>query len=110
MTITFVKKILADGSPCGKCADVEARLTSGNHWSAIDRTVVADERDPNSEGMRLAAEFGVDRAPFFVVESAEETVIYTVFLKFVRDVLSEATTAAQDAEVVLRSHPDLDFL
>ena len=28
-SIIFVKKILATGEPCGKCRDVEERLTAG---------------------------------------------------------------------------------
>lgn len=31
----------------------------------IDQVLVADEADPNSAGMLLAAEHGIDRAPFF---------------------------------------------
>jgi hypothetical protein len=108
-TITFVKKILASGEPCGKCRDVEERLTAGNHWSAIDRVVVADERDPQSEGMRLAAELGVDRAPFFVVATPSKTITYTVFLKFVKDVL-QAATHADDAQLLLAANPELDLL
>jgi hypothetical protein len=107
--ITFVKKILADGQACGKCRDVEERLTAGDHWSAIDRVVIADERDPNSEGMVLAAQLGVERAPFFVVETPEKTVTYTVFLKFVRDVLGSATQT-DDVQLILAANPDLDLL
>jgi len=107
--ITFVKKILASGEPCGKCRDVEERLTAGDHWRAIDRVVVADERDPQSEGMRLATEFGVERAPFFVVETPSKTVTYTVFLKFVKDVL-EAATQTDDAQLLLAANPELDLL
>jgi hypothetical protein len=107
--ITFVKKVLADGTPCGKCRDVEERLTSGNHWSAIDRVVVADERDPSSEGMLLAAKLNVDRAPFFVVETPAETVTYTVFLKFLKDVLG-AATQTDDARLILAANPDLDLI
>ena len=108
-TITFVKKILADGRPCGKCRDVEERLTAGNHWAAIDRTVVADERDSNSEGMRLAARLGVDRAPFFVVQTPSKTVTYTVFLKFVKDVLG-STSQTDEAQLLLAANPDLDLI
>jgi hypothetical protein len=109
MTVTFVKKILADGRPCAKCADVEKRLEAGGHWGAIDRIVVADERDPHSEGMRLAATHGVTRAPFFVVEKEEKTIVYTVYLKFLKEQL-HATSAAESDEAVLRSHPELDLL
>ena len=107
--ITFVKKILADGEPCGKCRDVEQRLTEGDYWHAIDRVVVADERDPNSAGILLGASLGVDRAPFFVVESGGKTVVYTVFLKFVKEVLGRSNETA-DAQLLLASHPDLDLI
>ena len=108
-TITFVKKILATGEPCGKCRDVEERLSAGDHWPAIDRVVVADERDENSEGMRLATQLGVARAPFFVVETGSKTVTYTVFLKFVKEVLAEATET-DDAQLLLAANPDLDLI
>jgi len=107
--VTFVKKILANGQPCGKCRDVEERLTAGNHWPQINRVVVADERDADSEGMRLAAALKVDRAPFFVVETPTETIVYTVFLKFVKEVLA-ATTGTDDARLLLAEHPDLDLI
>jgi len=107
--ITFVKKILADGRPCAKCGDVEQRLTAGDHWHAIDRVAIADERDPNSPGMQLAATHGVDRAPFFVVETGSKTVVYTVFLKFVKEVLGHSNDAV-DAQLLLASHPDLDHI
>ena len=109
MTITFVKKILASGDTCQKCRDVEARLSDGGHWSAIDRVVVADERDADSEGMRLAMRLGVERAPFFVVERDGETTVYTVYLKFLKDVLQQATRTEAN-EAMLRSHPELDLL
>jgi hypothetical protein len=108
-SITFVKKILASGEPCGKCRDVEERLTAGNHWSEIDRVVVADERDANSEGMLLAARLGVERAPFFVVETETKTVTYTVFLKFVKEVL-RAATETDHAQLLLAANPDLDLI
>lgn len=108
-TVTFVKKILANGQPCGKCRDVEERLTAGNHWPQINRVVVADERDQCSEGMRLAAALEVDRAPFFIVETPTQTVTYTVFLKFAKEVLL-ATTGTDDAQLLLAEHPNLDLI
>jgi Zn finger protein HypA/HybF involved in hydrogenase expression len=107
--ITFVKKILANGQPCGKCRDVEERLTAGDHWSAIDRVVIADERDAESEGIQLAAKLGIERAPFFVVESGAETTTYTVFLKFAKEVLATSTQAGE-AQLLLETNPDLDYL
>jgi hypothetical protein len=108
--ITFVKKVLANGEPCGKCRDVEARLTEGRHWPAIDQTLVADERDPSSAGMRLAERLNVTRAPFFVVESPEETQVYTVYFKFLREVLQRTSRPSDEARELLNDNPDLDFI
>ncbi|MCY4656332.1 MAG: hypothetical protein OXC80_05890 [Gammaproteobacteria bacterium] len=109
--ITFVKKILADGSPCKKCAEVEARLKKTGHMSSIQKTVIADERDPSSDGMVLAQKHKVDLAPFFIVEEGSETRVYTVYFKFVKAELDKTTeNTAKDAEDILRDNPDLDFL
>ena len=111
MNITFVKKILKDGSPCRKCADVEKRLDRSGHIRAIDEVLVADERDPNSPGMLLAAKHNVDLAPFFVVEDNDDTRVYTVYFKFVKEELeSDAKKTSEDAEDTLRANPDLDFI
>ena len=56
MKITLVKKILADGSPCKKCGEVIGRLEDSGQMERIDEILVADERDPTSAGMLLAAE------------------------------------------------------
>lgn len=123
--ITLVKKVLANGSPCPKCVDVDRRLAADGHLNAIDQTVIADERDPASEGMRLAAQLGVERAPFFVVENDRKTHVYTVYFRFVKDVLSNdadpagsgdrdcparAGVAAAEAADILAAHPELDNL
>ena len=88
MNITLVKKILADGSPCKKCADVEKRLHDSGQIQRIDKVLIADERDPDSEGMRLAKQYQVKQAPFFMVEKNDGNVdIYTVYFQFVKEVL-----------------------
>ncbi len=88
MRITMVKKILADGSPCRKCAEVEERLHDDHYIERIDNIIIADERDPSSAGMLLAKLHGVDRAPFFIVEEeGQETKTYTVYFKFLKEVL-----------------------
>lgn len=123
MHITLVKKILADGSPCSKCADIVERLESSGNMRFINRIVVADQRDESSEGMQIARRFQVERAPFFVVDKdSGETVIYTVYLKMVKEIIEPlagpATVAAQAAPAVdtdeikdiMDSNPDLDFL
>ena len=110
MRITFVKKILANGEPCAKCADVQQRLESSGEIDFIHRVVVADERDPQSEGMRLAQRHGVQVAPFFIVEDGGRTMVHTVYLRFSREVLGGGRKRVEEAQEVLRANPDLDFL
>src|SRR5262245_35045360 len=117
VTITFVKKILASGELCPKCADVEQRLDRDGVRSHIDRVLVADERDPQSPGVQLAASLGVDRAPFFVVETPLRTTVYTVYLKFLREEINGATSTRDavadtvaESQELLAAHPDLGNL
>lgn len=108
--ITLVTKILADGSPCPKCADVEARLEKSGQIQHIDRVVIADERDPGSEGMIIAAHHGVTRAPFFLVQEDGDTRVYTVYFKFVKSELGAITSPQEEARELLNDNPDLDFI
>ena len=55
MKITFVKKILADGSPCKKCNEVMSKMEAADQMRFIDAIEVADESDSESQGMQLAA-------------------------------------------------------
>lgn len=112
MNITLVKKILKDGSLCPKCADVQAKLEEGGHLAQINTTVIADERDENSEGMLLAKKYQVDRAPFFIVdkENGEAPEIYTVFMKFLKEVLQQTTQEADELKEIMRDNHDLDFI
>lgn len=111
MNITFVKKILKDGSPCPKCADVQGKLDSSGQMAQINKVIIADESDPHSEGMQLAQKLNVERAPFFVVEEdGKEPVVYTVYLKFVKEVLNQHASAQDEAREILENNTDLDFL
>ncbi|MCE2459257.1 MAG: hypothetical protein J4F38_00535 [Pseudomonadales bacterium] len=120
MRITFVKKILADGQPCRKCADVESRLAESGQMSHIDRVVIADERDPASEGMRLAMLHDVVKAPFFIVEHTTDKqhsdedgpriTVYTVYLRFVRDVFGGHRDNVAEAREAMRANPDLGLI
>ncbi|MFT5395426.1 MAG: methyltransferase-like protein [Gammaproteobacteria bacterium] len=110
MKITFVKKIKIDGSPCRKCAEVQSRLEKDGHIDKIDRTIIADERDNDSEGMQLAKQYEVDRAPFFIVENdVGDTLVFTVYFKFVNEILSGKTNEEDAAKDILDSN-DLDFI
>jgi hypothetical protein len=90
MKITFVKKIFADGSPCKKCAEVIAKMEVGDQLRFIDEVVIADEADAQSAGMLLAAKYAVTKAPFFIVEDDNgNTEVYTIYFKFVKEVLNK---------------------
>lgn len=111
MKITYVKKILADGSPCAKCADVTEKLETSGQIKRIDDTLIADERDSESPGMRLANQLNVDRAPFFVVEEdGKKPLVYTVYLKFVKEVLDQQSDEVDELKEIMQNNSDLDFL
>ncbi len=89
--ITFVKKILADGSPCKKCREVSDRLESDRLMGVINQIAIADERDADSQGMQLAAQYQVNRAPFFVVtDDTGKTTVYDVYFQFRKAVQTAA--------------------
>ncbi|MBU3070472.1 hypothetical protein KOI40_11605 [Aestuariicella sp. G3-2] len=111
MKITLVKKILADGSPCKKCGDVLNKLESNDQMKFIDEVLVADERDPQSPGMKLAGELNVNRAPFFVVERmGEAPEVHTVYFKFVKEVLDQKTSEKEELKEIMNDNPDLDYI
>ena len=108
--ITLIKKIFADGSPCKKCAEVEQKMRDTGQLEQINQTVIAYEADPQSEGMLLAAQYNVDRAPFFLVERDNQaTEVYTVYFKFVKEVLNQKTTEDEEIQEIMND-VDLDFL
>lgn len=108
--ITLVKKIKADGSPCRKCDDVLARIERDGVWDRIDRVIVADERDSASEGLYLAERYGVERAPFFLVERPGEPVqVYTVYMRLLREVLQKHTDERDEVAELMKT-AELDFI
>ncbi|MDK1023004.1 MAG: hypothetical protein QGD92_02090 [Gammaproteobacteria bacterium] len=110
MKITFVKKILVDGNPCPKCADVEKKLRQSGNIDRIDEVLIADVRDPDSAGMQLANDLQVTRAPFFVVERDGDVEVFTVYFKFVKQVLGGKTNSTEEAAELLNDNPDLDYI
>jgi phosphoadenosine phosphosulfate reductase len=85
MSIVMVKKILRDGSPCAKCAQAEEILKKRGFLKMIDSVVYAIEDDPESEGMKLGREFGIDLAPFFIVRDPSGAVrIHTRVFEFIK--------------------------
>ena len=101
MRITMVKKRLADGSDCRKCAEATEHLRGRGLLDRVDEVIWADERDPSSAGMVLGARLGVERAPFFVVaeDDGRETV-YTSVLQLVRERLGASVTAKEEVQTI----------
>ncbi|HKO48156.1 MAG TPA: phosphoadenylyl-sulfate reductase [Polyangiaceae bacterium] len=88
MRVTMVKKRLLSGEPCKKCVDAETLLHNRGLWSRIDEVVWAIEGEPESAGMKLAAKYQIDLAPFFVVQSDDgQTRAYTSTLQFIKEAL-----------------------
>jgi hypothetical protein len=111
MHISMIKKIKKDGSPCRKCAEVEDRLVESGLIKRIDQVIIADERDPASEGMRMAEQYGIDRAPFFIVEEPGQAPrVYTIYLKFLKEVLGAEPTEHDQAREIMDNHQDLDYI
>lgn len=97
----MVKKTLADGSDCRKCAEATDHLQSRGLWNRIDDVVWAREGDPASPGMVLGSRLGVDRAPFFVVNADDGSEhVYTSVLQLVREQLGQAVSVQQQAQAI----------
>ena len=102
MRVTMVKKRLTSGEPCKKCNDAETLLKSRGLWDRIDEVLWAIEGDPESAGMKLAAEYKIELAPFFVVrDDTGEARVYTSTLQFIKEALAGGTAAAASAPPAL---------
>lgn len=108
MRITMVKKRLLNGEPCKKCVDAEQLLRTRDLWSRIDQVVWAVEGEPESAGMKLASQYKVELAPFFVVESeGAEPRIFTSTLQFIKEVLGGAPSPAVSSSAVALTAEEL---
>ncbi len=111
----MVKKQLANGEPCEKCAQTEQMLKMKGYWQRIDEVLWAIEGDDNSAGARLAAQHGVKLAPFFVIRDASGTeTLVTSALRLVRQYLETAVpvetvqTATLDLALAARELADAE--
>lgn len=93
--VTFVKKILVSGELCPKCFEVSERLEKDGTLDLINYIAIAEEANPDSEGMQLAAKYNVERAPFFVVEDDEtgKVEVFDIYFKFKRFMQKQAQAA-----------------
>jgi hypothetical protein len=87
--ITFVKKILPDGTPCKKCIEVAERMCSDGVLPSVNQVVIADTREVDSPGMLLAQRHAVERAPFFIVEEDGQLEVFDIYFKFKKYLLGK---------------------
>ena len=86
-------------------------MRQADQLSTNDEVIIADEADPQSKGMLLAAQQNADRAPFFIVErDGKAAEIYTLYFKFGKEVLNAQTDEADELQEIMNENPDLDFL
>lgn len=109
--ITFVKKILLNGDQCKKCFEMQEKLEKSGNIKYINRTVIALEGNPESEGMILAKKFSVDRAPFLIYENdTGEPKILTTYSDFIREALHQTPNKEEEIKDFFKSNNDLDFI
>jgi hypothetical protein len=109
--VVLVKKRLANGHWCARCGHVHSRLEQDGLSGLIDRVVVAEERDPDGEGMRLAWQYGVRRAPFFIVRyGSGESEAFDAYMDF-RQCFA-ALQSVRDArhEELVTAYPEVALL
>ena len=76
---------MPDGTMCAKCTEVSERLVKDDLLNLINYIAIADSQNADSEGMQLAHQHKVERAPFFLVEEeGGEVHIFDVYFKFKR--------------------------
>lgn len=111
MTITLVQKVKQNGQTCAKSARVLSELEILGLRSHIDQIITADERNLDSEGYALAAQYQVESAPFFIVEGPDHSVrLYTAYQRFLKEVLDHQTSEAAEISEIMAQNPDLDFI
>jgi hypothetical protein len=99
MRIIMVKKKLADGSDCRKCAEATEHLRSRGLLDRIDEVVWAEEGNAASPGVVLGRRLGVERAPFFVVRDGDDEQVYTSVLQLVQRLGQRVTTTERARDV-----------
>ena len=102
MHVTMVKKLLEGGRACDKCVKAEELLKSKGLWGNIHEVIWAIDGDPESPGMTLAAQKGVQIAPFFIVRDGTEERIYESVLRFIKECfVPTQVTAVKDSTIAL---------
>lgn len=92
--VTMVKKLLQNGQPCAKCTQAEEMLRARGVWDQVDEVVWAREGDAESPGARLAQKYGVELAPFFIIERpGKDDEVVSSTLKLIKELASTRASA-----------------
>ena len=112
--ITMVKKLLANGQPCAKCAQAEELLVARGRRDRVERVIWIKEGEADSEGARLAVTHEVDTAPFFVIQAeGQPDRVETSTLRLVKQLIQESnpeTLSALPTPVAPAFHPSAEEL
>ena len=108
-TITMVKKLMPDGSPCRKCSEIQERLERDGLHDRIDSVLYMNPNAPGVDrGTQMAMQYGVKTAPFFIVrthlggQDAVREDVYTAYLRMKKQVFGrKASVAETDNDVAM---------
>ncbi len=101
MHITMVKKRKLDGTDCRKCNQATEQLASRGLSDRINEIIWAVEGDPESPGMKLGEQHGVELAPFFLVRDDQgETQVYTSVMRLIKERLGAQVSSHEEASNV----------
>lgn len=111
MHITIIKKTNLNGNDCPKSAKVLKELKDLGLMDQINEIIVADEREPSSEGFALALKHDVEAAPFFIVTDDDgSTRIYKAYHKFIKEIFDREVSESDEISEIMAQNPDLDFI
>ncbi len=98
---------MEDGLECKKCREVSQRLEANGEMRFINKIIYADIRDSQSEGYQLANRYGLDIAPFFIVNDGGKETIYKTYLELKKEVFHKEPDP-EDIEIEESRKPPID--
>jgi hypothetical protein len=87
-------------------------LSKDGFSDRIHKTIIADERNPDSEGMVLSRKLDVKFAPFFLVQetpTSKEPKVVTMYFQLKKDYLTKVSDDVEEMKEIAKSGA-ADFL
>jgi hypothetical protein len=110
-SIVMVQKIKLNGDFCSKSIQVHRDLEARNLLKQIHQILIADERDTTSIGYKLAAQYKINTAPFFIVTLENgSTQPYTAYQRFLKEIFHQGTCDREEVAEIIAQNPSLDFI